>query len=136
MDIRYAFLARSAEATHQGFSVLGGDFDTITVKEFPAPVGPFALVAKLDFPREEFGHHKTSVEIVSPEETDIKSTNPVPLEVGIEASEKATAVTVGLIVNIAGEAAAAGSYRVVMLVDEQEVLSLPLKIVRKSNGEK
>jgi hypothetical protein len=136
MDIRYAFLARSAEATPRGFSVLGGDFDTITVKGLPAPIGPFALVAKLDFPREEFGHHNTSVEIVSPEVTDVKSTNAVSLDVGTDAPENAAAIAASIIVHIAGQASGAGHYRVVLMVDEKEVLSLPLKIVHKSDGEK
>jgi len=56
MKLGYALLADAAQVTPDGkLSMLGGDFDTIFVRSFPAQHSSLALVVKLDAARDDCG---------------------------------------------------------------------------------
>ena len=68
MKLAFAFLADAATLQDSGlFAVIGGGFDVLYGKSFPATKGAMVLIGRIDFTRKECGKtHEVLTEIVAP----------------------------------------------------------------------
>ena len=131
MHLAYAFLAHSADFSSDGkLYVIGGDFDTIRSKSFPAMHPFMVVVVKLVASPADFGQeHKLVVRLVAPDGAQlVEATIPVQLPANPPEYREPK---VGLLANLLGATfAAAGDHAVVVELDGNEMCRLPLHVVQ------
>lgn len=131
MKLAYAMLADSAQFTPDGrLWVLGGDIDTLYVPAIPAKQPLLTLVFKVLFAPEECEReHTLRVDVTSPDGTLVKSGESLSFVPHVSPDRPDEDVGVGVPVLIQNqEFQTLGQYVYHILVDDQELAELPLRI--------
>jgi hypothetical protein len=131
MEVAYAFLARGGEfAPDNTFSAFGGDITAIQAKSFPARVQQIVLIAKMLFTKEDRGHHHD----ITTELVGVDNANLVPgmkneIDVPVpQDPESKVALNIAVQMN-AIDFPHPGIYKVRLLLDGKEVISLKFELV-------
>lgn len=135
MRVPFAFLADFGLAHPDGkIYVIGGGLDTIQVPSFPAMHPQITLVLKLEFAPTECGQQHTIT--IHPLDADGAPFLPAAtLQVTPQRNPKYPRLPVGLqyVLNIQGlMLSKEGEYAFSVVVDSQEVVSIPLRIVQSA----
>jgi hypothetical protein len=132
MRLAYALLANSAEFTPDGkLYILGGDIDTLYVRELPATQPVLTLAMKLLVPPTECDvEHRLQVSLIDPDEDVGATSTDVTFTPRTQAGHEGRDVGVGLSFLFQQQQfTQAGEYIYRILVDDKEQGSLPLRIV-------
>ena len=133
MQLAYAFIADAATLTPDGKSgVLGGDFQIIQARQFPAIQPAIPLVLKVQGTVEEWRQeHRLHVRVVDPSGLSIHPDvdSPIPHLKPLQSPD--LPVGVAVIVNYQGlQFREAGDYAFRVALDSHEVASVLVRVVR------
>lgn len=139
MRMVYGLTATAAEFTPDGrVWVLGGDFDTFGVPQFPATIQFMTLVVKILAQPAECGRERTlRVELWDPDGTAIQQPIIQTFRVERNAQYSTRPVGAGFVLNMQGITfPREGDYAFHVLVDDNLVGTLPVYLIpQKQQGE-
>jgi hypothetical protein len=135
MKLDYAFLATAADRFKDGrICVFGGDFDNIQASAFPVTLVLTVVVKFLVFPNEPLEGHTLRLDVERPEGTriagDPSSVNTIRNQLDASAPSGAS-----VLAQIAIELASEGKYSIHIVVDDEQVRTLPLWASKVSEAE-
>jgi len=137
MQLAYAMFADAAQLGPDGkISMVGGDFDTISVAEFPAQQPYLSIVIRLNVaPTECDKTHQLRVALTPPGQGAVISTVNASFTPHVPASDTSRPIRSVLVVNLIGlQFEAPGTYTCHLTVDGQSVADLPLHLVEAPVG--
>lgn len=140
MRLDWALLANAAEGPPNGLVyILGAGIDTLWRDQFPAPFGGAMVLRLLSSRIEAQRAHKVEVHCA---DEDGKPVLPQPLVLNLPARAVPSEHPQGwdlasnIVINLAGVAIPkAGMYRFEILIDDQQVRSLPFRAVQPARRE-
>lgn len=134
MQLDYALLADKATLTHdKKLVVLGGDIDSVTVRELPSLV-QITLVARTVFSQgEQREGHTFGLECVTPDGQTKIVAEEMPMDVTSSSEEGRQAARV--IIDLAIVFSDAGSHAIRLLLDGAEAKSFPFRVKHIAEAE-
>jgi hypothetical protein len=135
MQLDYALLADKATLTHdKKLVVLGGDIDSVTVRELPSLV-QITLVAKTVFGRDEQREgHTFGLECVTPDGQVKRVSEGIPMEI-TGTPEEGRLPAARVIIDLAIVFSEAGSHTIRLLLDGSEAKSFPFRVKHVAEAE-
>ncbi len=135
MQLDYALLADKATLTHdKKLVVLGGDIDSVTVRELPSLV-QFSLVARTVFGQDEQREgHTFGLECVTPDGETKRVGEGLPMDpTGVPEEGRQPAARV--IIDLAIVFSKAGAHTIRLLLDGNEAKSFPFRVKHVAEAE-
>ncbi len=133
MKLAYAVLADAAQVTPDGkVSMLGGDFDTIFARTFPAPHALLSLVMRFDVERRECGYeHRLQIMLLGPLNSPVMPAATTAFVPQINPALTDRPVKAFIVVNLQGLVfQTQGTYHFHISVDDVKKGELPLYLTR------
>ena len=131
MDIQIATLCDFA-SDYNGKMVISGTFDVLAAKALPVVHPQCALAMRICLTPEDNGQHTLSINIIDADGKPIDQQKmPIKADMPIQVPDNLAFVTRNLVLNFQGlKFPSAGVYSVDILLDDELVVRLPLRIVQ------
>lgn len=126
MRVEIIALCDAATDSHGKLNILGS-FDTICANELPAMHPQCAVVLRIRFNHDELGMHDVKIQVVNSQNQFVFP--PLEAEVKVNANDPGQSVATNMILNIQRlKVEAYGEYTIKLVIDENELATLPLFI--------
>jgi hypothetical protein len=135
MDLQVATLCDFA-AEYQGKMVISGTFDALAAKATPIVHPQCSLAMRFCFTPEDDGDHELQISVIDEDGKPINDKMPIKGAMPVKMPENSAFMTRHLIVGFQGLSfPRAGVYSVDILVDNELIQRLPLRIIKVEEGQ-